>query len=280
MKKYLSLFVIPVLVCVYIAVWGNVPETGENPVNSEEVTSSEKPEIPQWHYYLKRDGLYRKNLNTEEIVKISNQYLASDIVIAEKWIYFNDNDCLYRMDNANRRELLLDDVCNWLSLKDDWLFYGNEKGVFKVKPNGNGKEQIIQTDCRGMVLSETFIFYIAYKPVDDSEWNEDGAPLASGQLHRTDMDGDNDVNLEVMVRDLSVYENMIYFLIQRTIIFIVWIQKRLKEQLSIRDILYQIPASAVTLFISLLTAVFTGCPCLTVRWSVFLKSLGSDATEC
>jgi RHS repeat-associated protein len=214
MKKYLPIFLSLLLFCGCVARGGDASKTGNLPENIGEASSEKVPQpqtLPQWHYYLNRDGLYRVNRHTEEVIKINNQDYASDFVVSEEWIYFNDNNCLYRMGNENQRELVLEDICDWLSLKDEWLFYGNKNGVFKVKPDGSGKEQIIQTDCVGIAISDNYIFYTAYATVDEGYYFDDGPMGIIGQLHRTDIDGNNDVNLGFMVRELKVYKNIVYF---------------------------------------------------------------------
>ena len=188
-----------------------ISQIQETQLPSQEASPPVSEEVSHWYYYLMLDGLYRINLQSEEVIKVCTQSTIQNIIIAEYWIYFSDNYCLYRMDNSNNRGLLLEENCSWLDLKDGWLYYGNSDGVFKVNTEGCNRAQIILADCKGMVLSEDYIFYIAYVSVEDDDWNEDAPPLALGQLHRARIDGSDDVNLSVMVNNLRVYKNMVYY---------------------------------------------------------------------
>lgn len=183
--------------------------SGETAAGSTSLPPQKLP--PDWHYDLMEDGLFRTDQNTGDAVKISGQDNASDIIITEDWIFFNDDDRLYRMDNENRRELLLNEDCRELSLNAGWLYYISNSKIFKMKPDGNEKEKILQRECNGMVLSDEYIFYILDVPVNDEDWNEDGPPLPLGELHRVDLNGDGDVNLGVLLTALSIYGNTVYF---------------------------------------------------------------------
>jgi hypothetical protein len=175
--------------------------------------SSDVPQMqkPQWHYYMKRNGIYRLKKNTGDDLKISGEDYASSVAIAEDWIFFRDGDCLYRMDEEDRRELLLDEICYRLCIQDGWIYFSNGEGVFRIKPDGSEMEHLIYSNCTAMALTEEFIFYVEYEPVDDSDYNEDGPPLAIGKLHRSDINGKDDIGLEQMVTDLNAYGNYVYF---------------------------------------------------------------------
>lgn len=114
------------------------------------------------------------------------------------------------MDNENMQELLIDEDCWCLSLNNDWLYYISNNGIFKMKPEDKEKEQILQCKCNWMVLSEKYIFYALDIPINDEEWIDDG-PWPLGELHRVDLNGNNDVNLGMLITELNVYENIIYF---------------------------------------------------------------------
>ncbi|MEL4105549.1 DUF5050 domain-containing protein [Oscillospiraceae bacterium WX1] len=173
--------------------------------------SSSSQNIPNWHYDLMKDGLYRTDQNSGKTVRISDQELFSEIILTDDWIYFNDNNSLYRMNNENKRELILNENCGCLSLNNGWLYYVSKNNVFKIKPDGSGKIQVLKSECSWMVLSDKYIFYTLNIPIDVEDYLDDGPPLPIGELHRVDLNGQNDVNIGVLITDLSAYKNIIYF---------------------------------------------------------------------
>lgn len=167
----------------------------------------------KWRYDLKKDGLYRTDYVTGDTIKISDQDYAIDFVITEDWIYYIDNNQLYRMDNENRKELLVSgDNCRQLRLSGSMLYYINSNGINRMNLDGSDKELIFQCEFVNMVIADQYIFYILDVPINDEDYHEDGPPLSSGELHRVDLNGENDVNLRILIRDLCVYKNNVYFL--------------------------------------------------------------------
>jgi hypothetical protein len=164
-----------------------------------------------WIYEIKEDGLYRTDRNSGKATKICIQDYASETIITENWVYFKDEKSLYRINNENKRELLLNEECWYPSLKKDWLYYMRTNGIFRIKPDGSQKKQILQYKCNGIALSDNYIFYALDAPVNNDDYSDDGPPLPLGELHRIDLNGSNDVNLGVMVTDLNVYKNIVYF---------------------------------------------------------------------
>lgn len=169
---------------------------------------------PDWHYDLTSDGLYRTDINTGDVAKINEQHTAAGVIITEDWIYFKDDSRLYRMDNENRRELVTDEECRCPGLSGGWLYYISSSGINRLKPDGSEKEQIIQGQCNWLVLTDQYVFYALNVPESDelnSEPGADDGPWYMGQLHRIDLNGENDVIIEEMITELSTYENVIYF---------------------------------------------------------------------
>lgn len=181
------------------------PETPEIPVSP-----SQQNMPPDWQYDIKKDGLYRTDLNTGNIMKINDQDYASGIIISDDWLYFCDNG-LYRMDNENKRELITDEECGCLSLNGGWLYYINNDGIIRIKTDGSERELMLQCQCTWMAIADQYVFYVLEVPVNDEDWHEDGPPLPLGELHRIDLSGNNDVNIGVLVTNLNVFKNTLYF---------------------------------------------------------------------
>lgn len=167
---------------------------------------------PLWHYDLKVDGVYRANQNTGEVIKIGDSDDTAIVIISENWVYYKDNGLLYRMDNENNKELISSEECWQLQLSGDKLYYKNSSGLNRMNLDGSGKELIFQCEFVNMVIADQYIFYILDVPINDEDYHEDGPPLSSGELHRVDLNGENDVNLRILIRDLCVYKNNVYFL--------------------------------------------------------------------
>jgi hypothetical protein len=167
----------------------------------------------RWHYDLKKDGLYRTDRNTGDVIKINDQNYASGIIITKDWVYYSDNG-LYRMDNDNKREQLTDDDWWNPSLSGDWLYCINSSGIARMKLDGSEKEQILECDCNEMVVTERDIFYALDVPEIEELYSEPGAddgPRYIGELHRVGLDGEGDVKAADMITDLEAYENNVYF---------------------------------------------------------------------
>lgn len=221
MKRIVPLLLLLLLFCGCSGIINNPSSqtTTQFKASGEVKTASSLPSqnLPlSWHYDLKNDGLYRTNQITGDTIKISDQDYAIDFVITEDWIYYVDNNQLYRMDNENRKELLASgDDCRQLRLSGSMLYYINSNGINRMNLDGSDKEQIMQSECNAMVLTDKYIFYALDVPEDDELISEpgadDGPPNPIGELHRVDLNGNNDVNLGVMITDLSVYKNIIYF---------------------------------------------------------------------
>jgi hypothetical protein len=182
---------------------GETPTTGIGPLPQK------LP--PAWHYYVTDDGLFRIDRYTGNRIKICIQDYASDVIITEDSVYFIDDKSLYRLDNENKRELLVSDDCQDPSLNGDLLYYISSSGIIKMKPDGSEKEQVIQCECSRMVLSEKFIFYTKYYPMELEQGADDGPPPLLGELHRADITGENDVSLGILVNRLCVYEDVVYY---------------------------------------------------------------------
>ena len=165
---------------------------------------------PLWQYGITEGWLCRTD-RSGNTVRICPETYASDVIFTEDWLYFGDEKTLYRMDNAGRRELLLNEECWSLSLNSGWLYYITDSGIMRMKPDGSQKEQVILCECYGMALSENTIFYADYYPTDPEPGQDDGPQPPLGVLHRADLSGENDMNLGVSVNYLGIYGDTVYY---------------------------------------------------------------------
>jgi hypothetical protein len=196
--------------------------TNETPVNSDMPIEPETPQTsvepqlrkpPKWSYYFRRDGFYRLDENSGDYIRINGQNYTFNTAITEGWVFYTEDNSLFRMNNSNQREMISNDNCRWITVKDDWVYYCNDTGVCRVRFDGGGKEQLVQVNCNGLALTEDYIFYILH--VEDDTKNHPGADDGPrpwlGQLHRVDYNGENDLNLDVLVNDFCVHDNALYF---------------------------------------------------------------------
>jgi hypothetical protein len=184
----------------------------EASTGSTNPTSQKLP--PDWQYDLKKDGLYRTDLNTGDVIKINEQTTAWGVIVTDDWVFYRADSCIYRMDNENNREQLTDEDWWNPSLSGGWLYCINGSGIARMKPDGSGKEQILECACNEMVVTEQYIFYALDVPEIDELLSEPGAddgPWYIGELHRADLNGEGDVKIIDMITNLGTYENTVYF---------------------------------------------------------------------
>jgi hypothetical protein len=65
-----------------------------------------------------------------------------------------------------------------------------------------------------MVLTDKYVFYTLSTPESENRNKEPGAddgPRYMGELHRVDLNGENDVNLGISVTTLDTYKNTVYY---------------------------------------------------------------------
>ncbi|NLA87661.1 MAG: DUF5050 domain-containing protein [Clostridiales bacterium] len=169
---------------------------------------------PDWHYYLKKDGLYRTDQNTGDIIKINGQTTTGGLIITEDWVYYRADSRIWRMDNENKREQLTEEDWWNPSLSGGWLYCINASGIARMKPDGSEKEQIVECTCNEMVVTDQYVFYALDVPEIDELLSEPGAedgPRYIGELHRADLNGKGDVKIKDMINDFSAYKNTVYF---------------------------------------------------------------------
>ena len=188
------------------------PPSNNTPTSSAGIPA--KKSLPNWQYALKKDGLYRTDQNTGDTFKINSQRYISDLIITDDWVYFNDENSLYRMDNENRSELIADEHCQCLNLNGDWLYFISNGKICRIKFDGSKKEILRQSKCNRMTLTDKYIFYTLDIPENNKLNNEPGAddsPWYLGELHRSDLNAENDVKCADMITDLGVWGNVVYF---------------------------------------------------------------------
>jgi hypothetical protein len=170
---------------------------------------------PDWQYNLTRDGIYRTDQNTGDVIKINGQEGATGIITTEDWVYYcDDNGYLSRMDNENKIELLANEKSWPLRLVGENLYYLDDSGVNMMNLDGSGKEPVFQSDYTGIEMTDTYIFYTLETP-ESKENNElpgaEDGPWYLGEMHRVGLDGEGDVIVAALITDFNVYENRIFY---------------------------------------------------------------------
>jgi hypothetical protein len=207
MKRIFTVLLFLLLLCGCQAPYPEMPI--QDASSTEEISSAI---YPIWNYELKLDGLYRTDKKTGEAIKLNDFKYTTGIIIKEDWVYYYDeNKHLYRIDNANRKELISSEDCWQLQINGDKLYYKNNNGVNRMNLDGSGKELIFGSEFVNMEITDQYIFYVLDVPYNDEGHHEDGPPLPNGELHRVDLNGKNDVNLGIMIYSLGVHNNTVYF---------------------------------------------------------------------
>ena len=166
----------------------------------------------KWRYDIKNDGLYRTEMSTGASVRLCSEEDASETIITADWVYFINDNRLFRMDNANNRELLVEEDCRQPYLNNGSIYYISDDGIVRMALDGNEKKLILTCNCTELVLTDKYIFYALENPesVELNRHSEDG-PRFMGELHRVGLNGEGDVKIVDMITGLSVYKNTVYY---------------------------------------------------------------------
>lgn len=91
--------------------------------------------------------------HTTDIVNITGCYNLFDFEVFENWIYYIENDCLYKIKNdGNSRQLLTSGLSiasgpNQLKIIDCEIYYEKNEGLHKLKLDGTGERVVANVSC-------------------------------------------------------------------------------------------------------------------------------------
>lgn len=121
-----------------------------------------------------------------------------------EYFYLNKSDRykIYKINKDGEKSKFIDDSANYLSIKDDWLYYSNytdEDKIYKVKTNSTKKIMINKVKSSYLNLVGNYIFY--------SNGND------NDKLYRIRVDGkeENKINNDESSY-LNYYNNWIYYI--------------------------------------------------------------------
>ena len=132
-----------------------------------------------WVYYAESD--YD---NVHAISKVSLQdgdakelvaNLASTMVMDGEWLYYNNEEVIYRMKvNGKNEQSIVEADATYLAVADEWVYYFDysKMGIYKVKADGTGCQKICDGQALALHVFDEWIYY----------YNTDG-------LYRVKIDG-------------------------------------------------------------------------------------------
>lgn len=152
-------------------------------------------------------GICRYDMETGEIVRLSDKP-CRNVLVWKDYIYYlkQDNDIYkpFRMllDGSGEQELL-QDVCSYLNVYEDRLYYVNGTDDGRIHCMGlDGSDDQRITSFGGveeMVVSDGMIYYVS-------------SSGSGNQLWKVSVDGTGDSRIcEKKCRSINVYEDTIYF---------------------------------------------------------------------
>ena len=116
-------------------------------------------------YYsnLRDEGrLYKKGLENGIPQLVTDDHVGF-INVFDDWVYYRNDDGIYkiRTDGSERTQLSNDDVM-FINVVDDWIYYINYAGIYKIKIDGSERTLLKEVDyvtCLNVV--DGWIYYVS-----------------------------------------------------------------------------------------------------------------------
>ena len=136
---------------------------------------------------------------------IANHALVAQ---ADEWVYyasFEDGQSLYKMraNGAEKQKLSDETECDYISVKDDWVYFTNSAGnLLRIGTDGAEQEILWDQDCGSVNIVDDWIYCL------DHSYNS--------QLYKLRADGEERQALydvrSFVVGGMIIYEDWIYYL--------------------------------------------------------------------
>lgn len=149
------------------------------------------------------------DIESREIGEISNVNFAVQYVQHGGWIYYSDENGLYKKRKNGKGITKLADKTSWsIIVVGEWLFYLCEDGLFKTRTDGAITESVvhirnpdIQRIIRIVNVTGKQLFYLKYFSGDKEDIN----------LCKIKTDGKRDKNLDNNISFAVVSDNRIFY---------------------------------------------------------------------
>lgn len=188
--RYLGKLILLLIICIPILMNSEIIGKVQGYFHEIKVSKIEKIEI-KGNSTL---GNSANNINNYGAVAESDDHV----------FYVKDNVSLVRADKDFNNETYLikkssGDGISHLNIMDEWIFYRSNKSIYRMKTDGSKDETIYDMGyAMEMHVLDNWIYFISHN--DDS------------RIYKIDINGQNlQVLNDTSVRDISIYENRIYY---------------------------------------------------------------------
>ena len=134
-------------------------------------------------------------------------------LVAKKgdWIYYvsvgdKKSYKIFKMRlDGTENQLLCDNAGIYLNIVGDWLYYCNDKGIYKIKLDGKGLEQISKDRASQMTVIDNYVFYHSGNAMEKESIRVITTDGKNRKILRDDVMWTQD---HITVLDNSIYYNM------------------------------------------------------------------------
>ena len=135
--------------------------------------------------------------------------LLNEGIISEKndWIYYNNSDGLYKMkSDGSAVTSISNDNANYINVIGDYIYYinvSNGNSIYKIKTDGTSNHKILASSSKSINIVGNWIYY--------SKSTENGLNF---RLYKINLDGTNDTKISndsVVGGDFIIVNNLMYY---------------------------------------------------------------------
>lgn len=135
-----------------------------DPTSLEVTVSNFLCVVDDWIYYNDNESkLCRIKINGTGNSRLGEDKANSVNVVGDTIYYINKNDKgrIYALstDGTNRR-LVFDDIAYKLQVVDGWIYYTNNRGLYKVKIDSNQKTILAEGNVQYLNIQGEWIYYV------------------------------------------------------------------------------------------------------------------------
>lgn len=170
-----------------------------------------------WIYYSTKGNLIKVKIDGSGMVLLNEDEVIVDFTVNDGWVYYTDihSDELatknyfhlnrVRTDGKRRTQLTVEG-CRTIELKDDWIYYIRETGIYRARLDGSLKQKL--TDCAGGSYKRLF------KVIGDWVYYEDN--VEGEGIYKVKTDGSKKFKLTGEIHDywyfFNVWENWLVYI--------------------------------------------------------------------